>query len=527
MCVHPSVIGNLKRTLADERVAETEIETKLSDVVAQTRKESDASKQGKPHSEHLANAYNLFRKFVNDASSSHGYTGLHFAAEQTHCGNVELLLGLGASPRVLDNDSNTPLHFACMHNVGQGSLRCVQALIAADASVTAPHGWRATPLHFAARSSSVEVVRLLIETLLKGSGDATNALLASPSSPIVDHLDHDNDTPLMWAMEAARADTGILLVTLGGAIVNHSSINGQTPLLRACFKGSETCISLLLDHGADVTLSDVNGCTPLHVACDVGDPGSTPLVEKLLEAGASPLARSNTGQMPIHVAAIASTYPAVIRLLLDATDAAGRTTQLQQRAEGFSALDLACSSGSPLVLAALLEAGANVNVSPEDIELAAARNEPPPDPALQLAIAHSVACVSLLINAGADVRATTASGLTMLQFAVQRRSPRAVGLLLQSGVWPIDASSAAADLIPTNSLSEGGIQATIELLEMIDAFERAAKGSLKSLCKYRLLSLYPRSVLPTLDLSEDLVEYLETRLFDSVGRPTPELLDYF
>ena len=106
----------------------------------------------------------LVREFGADveAKTLDGRTPLHMALASNHSETVRTLIdALGASLLTLNRDGLAPLHIA----VESGPLRfeIVRALLARGANSSAPaaSGW--TPLHFAARHGSAEVVEALLD----------------------------------------------------------------------------------------------------------------------------------------------------------------------------------------------------------------------------------------------------------------------------------------------------------------------------------------------------------------------------
>ena len=84
----------------------------------------------------------------------------------------------------------------------------------------------------------------------------------------------------------------------------------------ASFDATAAGVAALLDAGADPNARTETGGTALHVAAMVS---STPaVVTALLNAGADPNARNELGATPLHFAARSSKTPAVVSALLDA-----------------------------------------------------------------------------------------------------------------------------------------------------------------------------------------------------------------
>jgi hypothetical protein len=113
------------------------------------------------------------------------------------------------------------------------------------------HG-RRKPLHGAAFSGNLEVVRILIEY--------------NPAD--INARDEDGWTPLFWASRGHNFTDGSVLRLLleHGADINPQSQSRRTPLHWASIAGAPGVVRLLLEHGADVEAKDKHGETALQIA---------------------------------------------------------------------------------------------------------------------------------------------------------------------------------------------------------------------------------------------------------------------
>jgi ankyrin repeat protein len=133
------------------------------------------------------------------------------------------------------------------------------------------------------------------------------------------------DTPLIEAVRNCRPQIVGVILAHGGDVHERNN-TGLTPLMVAALSGCDKVIPLLIKKGAIPNEHDrTEGLTPLHLAG--GCPACIPI---LLSSGADPLARTNSGELPVHFAASAQ-EPASLKLLLqagsspNARDALGRT----------------------------------------------------------------------------------------------------------------------------------------------------------------------------------------------------------
>jgi hypothetical protein len=118
-------------------------------------------------------------------------------------------------------------------------------------------GWGGrNPLHAAAYSGNLEVVRILIE--------------CDPA--YINARDEDGQTPLDWASTGHNFKDGSVLRLLleHGAVINVQDRDGWTPLHTASSYGALEDVRLLLELGADVEAKKNDGKTALQVAAEYG-----------------------------------------------------------------------------------------------------------------------------------------------------------------------------------------------------------------------------------------------------------------
>lgn len=167
----------------------------------------------------------LARGFDVNTTDAQGQHGLYLAFRATAPAVSQVLL---KAPK-LDVNALTPkgesaLMMACI----QGELELVDALIKKGADVNKT-GW--TPLHYAASTGQVNVIKLLIE----------------------EHAYIDAESP-----------------------------NGSTPLMLASMYGSPESVRLLLDEGADPGLKNQQGLTALEFAQRASRPDAIEMMTKAL-----------------------------------------------------------------------------------------------------------------------------------------------------------------------------------------------------------------------------------------------------
>jgi ankyrin repeat protein len=124
----------------------------------------------------------------------------------------------------------------------------------ADLDVRGSYG--RNPLHGAAYSGNLEVVRILIEY----------------DPAYINARDEYGETPSFWASRGHNFKDGsvVRLLLEHGADINAQDQSGRTLLHVASYGGALEVMRLLLEHGADVEVKGNDGMTALQEAADGG-----------------------------------------------------------------------------------------------------------------------------------------------------------------------------------------------------------------------------------------------------------------
>jgi ankyrin repeat protein len=202
-------------------------------------------------------------------------------------------------------------------------------------------------------------------------GDASTVLGLLELGAQIERVDRINRTPIMYAARSKNPDLIRIFVEAGADIQARDQL-GNTPLSWAAGFSSPAVVQALIDEGADANTVDVVlGYTPLLWAAGFGETGSIPL---LIEAGAD--------------------------------------VNVYDTAEGRSPLMHAVRTGSPETVAALIEAGAKIN-GIDNSEMTALHIG---------AESENVTLdkIKILVEAGVNVSAKDADGLTALDYAKMR-----------------------------------------------------------------------------------------------------------
>ena len=213
---------------------------------------------------------------------------------------------------------------------------------------------------------------------------------------------------------------------------NGRSTSGLTPLLMAAAFGSPAAVKLLVDAGAAIDATGAADLTALHLAVN-----DETIVRLLIERGANVNAKSVRGRTPLLMAASANGTANVVKLLL----AKGADVNTADGI-GLTPLIGAAAVGNSAVAKLLLERGADVRATAQDGQLSTA---------LMGAAAHGDAGLTRLLlarrpevavaspaGAGKVKNGVVAfGGVSALHFAVVGHNPDVVKLLLDAGS-PID-----------------------------------------------------------------------------------------
>lgn len=220
------------------------------------------------------------RDALAGASSTAGWTPLHFAAARGQTPEVRRLLDGRAAVDARSAEGRTPLYEAAK----RGRLESVQLLVERGASLTAQENTAGfTPLHVASERKHLEVVRYLLSRRAEVNArnswgqtplyqaawqawhqDAEVAEALYAAGAIVDARDTKGFTPLHAAAGAGHLPVVEFLVARR-ANPDAKTDRGGTPLYLAAYEGHADVVTFLLGHAKDRT-SGVGGFTPLTIA---------------------------------------------------------------------------------------------------------------------------------------------------------------------------------------------------------------------------------------------------------------------
>ena len=185
-----------------------------------------------------------------------------------------------------NNDGNTALHLAAMEQNG----RLAASLVRGGADLLKKNCVGNIPLHLAAVTNNVSVLKVLLGYQHKASAKPSGQALPSPSQA--------TQQPRLDAVKTRQphdGPNGTLSNTLDGASVvpMHSDKKRSK---RPAIKGK-----LLFTTGDTADKQNSSGCAPLHAAADNG---AGPAIDVLVDAGASMELRDDNGRTPLMRAAL-------------------------------------------------------------------------------------------------------------------------------------------------------------------------------------------------------------------------------
>ena len=193
------------------------------------------------------------------------------------------LLEKGVQVNPKDSEVSRLLHNATI----EGRLHIVKMLLAngADINLRKFYGNRRTPLEQAGDGGSwePEIMRLLLQN---GADTETR---------------YGDGTTLLHRQVCCNCLWRVQLLLEKGADVEARTTDGRTPLFLAVEYGYIEVVKLLIERRANINTRTRSENTPLHVAAKNYGP-SVLLVKLLLEHGANPIAKNDSGLTPKDIA---------------------------------------------------------------------------------------------------------------------------------------------------------------------------------------------------------------------------------
>ena len=241
---------------------------------------------------------------------------------------------------------------------------------------------------------------------------------------------------------AARAeDLSQVQQLLGeGAEVDERQGDGATALHWAAHRNNLELAQLLIEAGADVNAANELGATPIWLAASNG---SVELLEVLLDARANPNASLQMGETPLMSAARSGDLESVALLIERGAD-----VNASEQEKSQTALMWAVAQGHADVVQLLIDNSANLNARSSvwyQLENTAGNTNPSGNfrmahggssPIMFAARVGDIETAQVLLEAGADINDTAASGVSALTQAAHSGHEELALFLLDQGADP-------------------------------------------------------------------------------------------
>jgi len=244
------------------------------------------------------------------------------------------------------------------------------------------------------------------------------------------------DNSLAGQIQGGHRDAALKMIA-AGADVNAAQGDGTTPLHWAVYKIDAELTRALLQRGAKPNVINNYGSSPLAEAVKVADPR---LVGMLLDAGSDANVPNQEGQTALMLAARAGSLD-VAKLLVSH----GANVNAKEKWRGQTALMWAADAGSAELTRFLIGQKADVNARALATDwptqmTGEPRNQYRPTggltPLLYAARSGCKDCVAALLDAGADVNRPNPDGVTPLIVAIDNFAFDTAKLLFERGANP-------------------------------------------------------------------------------------------
>jgi uncharacterized protein len=241
---------------------------------------------------------------------------------------------------------------------------------------------------------------------------------------------------LVQAIKNGDRDAAMTLAREAGEVAAVEA-DGTTALHWAVRQNDSELVELMLRAGADVNAANRYGVTPLKLAAISGD---AKLLKRLLDSGGDANAAGTDGETLLMTAARGGHVDAA-RVLLER----GAEIDARESWHGQTALMWAAAQGHAAMVRELISHGADVNARSNHEEWERQVTSEPRDkwlppggltPLLFAARENCLACVHVLVEAGADVSATTPDGISPVVIALINGHFDVAGALLEAGTDP-------------------------------------------------------------------------------------------
>ncbi|XP_077297995.1 uncharacterized protein LOC143919520 [Arctopsyche grandis] len=236
---------------------------------------------------------------------------LHVAAEYSHIGLIENLLNYGMHVDKHDQYNRTPLIYAVRNN----SIEVIRVLLDNGADPNSPVDVDPNALGYAAMNCAADVFELLLSKgadpfkvfeenyslmhFVAGFGNANIVQQLIDKNVGIDNPDDYGITPLMRAALNNKPEIFQLLLNLG-ADPNAADHEGQTVLFYLTLGDFVDSFKLVLSQGVNPNIPDKKGRSSIHCAAIYG---SVKILKLLINKGVDLDIRDEDGKTALHYSA--------------------------------------------------------------------------------------------------------------------------------------------------------------------------------------------------------------------------------
>ena len=237
--------------------------------------------------------------------------------------------------------------------------------------------------------------------------------------------------------------------------------DGSTPLQWAVYEGDAARVERLLDAGANPSVANDYGASPMGLAAEVGDDR---ILRLLLDAGADADSPNPDGQTALMAVARTGNVEAA-RLLIDA----GAAVDAREGWGGQTALMWASARRHPEMMETLIAHGADVDArsTHRDYQRHVTAEGRPKNmdsggftPLLYAARENCMACVDVLLAAGADIDLPDPDGVSPLHVAIMNANWDLAKQLILAGAdvdqWDIYGEAPLFTAVGLYTRTDGG-----------------------------------------------------------------------
>ncbi|KAL8721907.1 MAG: hypothetical protein Q9225_001503 [Loekoesia sp. 1 TL-2023] len=383
------------------------------------------------------------------APDSSGRTPLMHACGRQNIDIVEILIKAGANPDSPSQKSESPLHIAAKN--AKGRLKMLRILLRANANILAEDDKGLLPLQSFLRScknhgrseketlAGVELLSANPDTLAHQSHDGANALHEAVQCPHVSVLKElvrrapsrainfqrkSGETPIFLATDGGNVPAFEFLIDLPG-INLLATRNDKKTLLNCAARANEITVArkLMDKEPRLIELAEEHSTPATHYAIEKHN---AEMFESLLEAGSDPRSRKHNRDLISHAASIGQMW--CLDTLLDLKawltyDQSGRCIA-HRNYHSKTLLHEATIGPSLSLLEKIVSALPLEGLSLEDCDTWGQT------PLHYAAKDGKEAFVSLLLTSGSEKDATTATGQTALDLALESESSDTVRTLV-------------------------------------------------------------------------------------------------